>query len=168
MDEKTYHCLALSLGSRSGHQKDPLAHPSLWVTGQCVPAFVCPTARFRLSEEAKTLISSGCALRVGEESGRQAEKHGIRILSVFDDEYPHQLKEIFDLASGALLSWQPFRTVPSCHCRGGFTPLLSLWKRNNRKDQRSCLHWEYALSVVWLRGIDAHATGEPLRMEERR
>jgi DNA processing protein len=53
-------------------------------------------ARFQLSEEARAFISSGSALRAGEEAARQAEKQGIRILSVFDDEYPHQLKQIFD------------------------------------------------------------------------
>ena len=96
MDEKTYHCLALSLAPGLGTSR---IHSLIQACGSPANVFRLSSAqlpRFRLSDEAKTLISSGCALRAGEESGRQAEKQGIRILSVFDDEYPHQLKEIFD------------------------------------------------------------------------
>ncbi len=96
MDEKTYHCLSLSLVPGLGPRR---IHSLVKACGSPANVFrLSPAqlARFHLSEEARAFIASGCALRAGEEAVGQAEKQGIRILSVLDDEYPHQLKEIFD------------------------------------------------------------------------
>ncbi len=96
MDEITHHCLALSLVPGLGTTR---IHLLIQACGSPAHVFRLPPAqlaRFRLPEEARAFISSGCALRAGEEAARQAEKQGIRILSVFDDEYPHSLKQIFD------------------------------------------------------------------------
>ena len=96
MDETTYHCLALSLVPGLGTTRIQLL---IQACGSPAHVFRLPPAqlaRFRLPEEARAFISSGSALRAGEEAVSQAEKQGIRILSVFDDEYPHSLKQIFD------------------------------------------------------------------------
>ena len=96
MDEEAYHCLALSLVPGLGTRR---IHSLVKACGSPANVFrLSPAqlARFPISEEARAYIASGCALRAGEEVVGQAEKQGIRILSVLDDEYPHRLKEIFD------------------------------------------------------------------------
>ena len=96
MKQEAYHCLALSLVPGLGTRR---IHSLVKACGSPANVFrLSPgqLARFPISEEARAYIASGCALRAGEEVVGQAEKQGIRILSVLDDEYPHQLKEIFD------------------------------------------------------------------------
>jgi DNA processing protein len=96
MNEKAHHCLALSLVPGLGTTR---IHLLIQACGSLAHVFRLSPAQlvqFQLSEEARAFISSGGALRAGEEAARQAERQGIRILSVFDDEYPHPLKQIFD------------------------------------------------------------------------
>ena len=94
--EETYACLALSLvpglGTRCLNQlmhkcrnlKELLTSPP----GQVGPLF--------LSREIRTFISSGGARRAADQAIQDCSRKGIRILSVFDEEYPHLLKQIFD------------------------------------------------------------------------
>ncbi len=94
--EETYACLALSLvpglGTRClnqlvhkyGSPKELLRSP---------PGKV---GRFFLSREIRTFISSGGARRAADQAIQDSSEKGIRILSVFDEEYPHLLKQIFD------------------------------------------------------------------------
>jgi DNA processing protein len=94
--EETYACLALSLvpgmGTRCLNQlvhqyynpKDLLRIP---------PGRV---GRFSLSREIRNFVSSGRARRAADQAIGDSSKKGIRILSVFDKEYPHLLKHIFD------------------------------------------------------------------------
>ena len=96
MDEKTYHCLALSLVPGLGTRRIHLLVKACGSPANVFRLSPAQLARLHLSEEARAFIASGCALRAGEEAVGQAEKQGIRILSVLDDEYPPQLKEIFD------------------------------------------------------------------------
>ena len=96
MKEETYACLALSLvpglGMRCLNQlvpqyqklKELLRSPP----GQVAPCF--------LSREMRTFISSGEAGRAADQAIQDSSRQGIRIFSVFDKEYPHLLKQIFD------------------------------------------------------------------------
>ena len=96
MNEEAHHCLALSLVPGLGTKRIHLLMKACGSPANVFRLSPVQLARFQLSKEARAFIAGGCALRAGEEAARQAEKQGIRILSVFDDEYPHQLKEIFD------------------------------------------------------------------------
>ncbi len=96
MKEEAYHCLALSLVPGLGSTRIHLLIQACGSPAHVFRLSPAQLARVRLSEEARAFISNGGALRAGEEAARQAEKQGIRILSVFDDEYPHSLKQIFD------------------------------------------------------------------------
>jgi DNA processing protein len=94
--EETYDCLTLSLvpelGLRCLNQivrhhrdlKELLRHPPGKVD------------RFFLSREVRTFISSGRARRAADQAIQASSRKGIWILSVFDEEYPHLLKQIFD------------------------------------------------------------------------
>ncbi|MCH8819407.1 MAG: DNA-processing protein DprA, partial [Acidobacteria bacterium] len=52
--------------------------------------------RFFLSKEIRTFISSGGARRAADQAIQDSSQKGIWILSIFDEEYPHLLKQIFD------------------------------------------------------------------------
>lgn len=96
MKEETYACLALSLVPKLG----------LSCLNQMVHQCGNPTEllrfppgkvdRFFLSKEIRTFISSGGARRAADQAIQDSSQKGIWILSVFDEEYPHLLKQIFD------------------------------------------------------------------------
>ncbi len=157
MDEKTYHCLALSLVPGLGTSR---IHSLIQACGSPANVFRLSSAqlaRFRLSDEAKTLISSGCALRAGEESGRQAEKQGIRILSVFDDEYPHQLKEIFDPPLVLYCLGNPSELCRPAIAVVGSRRCSVYGKEITEKISRELSSLGICIVSGLARGIDAHA-----------
>ena len=157
MKKETYHCLALSLVPGPGTRR---IHSLIQACGSPAELFRLSSAqlaRLRLSEEAKTFISSGCALRAGEEAVRQAEKQGIRILSPFDDEYPDPLKQIFDpplvlhcLGNLSALSRPSIAVVGSRRC--------SVYgKEITEKISRELSSLGICIVSGLARGIDSHA-----------
>ena len=93
--EATYACLALSLvPGLSLRCLNQLVH-------KCSPTELLrfPPSRvgpFPLSRKIRAFISGGGARRAADRALKDTSKKGIRILSVFDEEYPHLLKQIFD------------------------------------------------------------------------
>jgi len=94
--EETYACLALSLvpglGMRCLNQLVP-QYQKLKELLRSPPGQV---ALCFLSREMRTFISSGEARRAADQAIQDSSRQGIRIFSVFDKEYPHLLKQIFD------------------------------------------------------------------------
>ena len=123
MKEETYHCLALSLIPGLGTRR---LHSLIQACGsptELLRLSPAQLAGFRLAEETRAFISKGCALRAGERALQQAQGKGICILSIFDDHYPHQLKQIFDpplvlycLGNPALLRRPSIAVVGSRRC----------------------------------------------------
>ena len=96
MNEQVFSCLALSLVPGLGTSR---LHQLIQECGspmELLKLSPAELARFQVSREARAFISSACALRAAEKAIQQANEKGIRLLSIFDDEYPHLLKQIFD------------------------------------------------------------------------
>ncbi|MEE2839643.1 MAG: hypothetical protein VYC91_03850 [Acidobacteriota bacterium] len=128
MKEETYACLVLSLvpglGMRCLNQFVPqyrkLKELLRFPPGQVGPSF--------LSREMCTFISSGEAGRAADQAIQNTSRQGIWILSVFNKEYLHLLKQIFDPPANSLRVWKPGGSVSTLGCRGRISSLLGLWK----------------------------------------
>ncbi|MDA2933743.1 DNA-processing protein DprA [Acidobacteria bacterium AH-259-D05] len=103
MKKETYACLALSLvpglGTRCLNQLIQKCGPP----NELLKLSSRKLAQLSLSDEIRAFISSGCALRAADQAIQDAKGRGIDILSIFDEEYPHLLKQIFD--PPAILYW---------------------------------------------------------------
>ena len=97
MKEETFHLLALTLIPGLGRSR---LHQLIQGCGSPTEAFQLSGAdlrrHFHLSPEIRGFIASGCALRAAENTLRDTRAKQIRILSLFDPEYPYLLKEIFE------------------------------------------------------------------------
>ena len=96
MRDETYYSLALALVPGLGISR---LHQIIKQCGSPVEVFKGPGVELRhlqLSHEIRSFISSGCALREAEKTMKETQEKQIRILSMFDCEYPHLLKEIFE------------------------------------------------------------------------
>ena len=123
MKEETFHCLALSMIPALGSRRLNSLIQACGSPSELLRLSPAQLARFQLTEESKAFISSGCALRAGEKALQQAREKGICILSIFDDRYPHRLKQIFDpplvlycLGNLALLCRPSIAVVGSRRC----------------------------------------------------
>ena len=123
MKEETYHCLALSLIPGLGTRRLNSLIQACGSPSELLRLSPARLAGFQLAEETKAFISKGCALRAGEKALQQAREKGISILSIFDDHYPHRLKQIFDpplvlycLGNLALLCRPSIAVVGSRRC----------------------------------------------------
>ncbi len=165
MKQEAYHCLALSLVPGLGTRRIHLLMKACGSPANVFRLSPAQLARLQLSEKARAFIASGCALRAGEEAVGQAEKQGIRILSVFDDEYPHQLKEIYDpplvlycLGNTSLLRRPAIAVVGSRRC--------SLYgKEITEKITRELSSLGICIVSGLARGIDAQAHRGALESE---
>ncbi|MEE8348857.1 MAG: DNA-processing protein DprA [Acidobacteriota bacterium] len=96
MNEETYACLALSLVPGMGRQ---CLHQILQRCGDPRDFLRNPprkVGRVSLSREIHTFLSSGRARRTADQVIGDSSRKGIKILSAFDAEFPHLLKQIFD------------------------------------------------------------------------
>lgn len=96
MNEQKLHLLALSLIPGLGCVG---SHRLIERYQEAAAIFSLPAGeigRLRLSSEAKSMICSGLARRLAEQTMEMTRKQGIHILSFFDPEYPQMLKQIFD------------------------------------------------------------------------
>lgn len=96
MDDEVLSCVALTLipglGTTRLHQ---LLH-HLESPGQLLRLPAHELARLRISKEARAYITSPYAYEAAQEVVRNAERKGVKVLSIFDAEYPFLLKQIFD------------------------------------------------------------------------
>ena len=96
MDDEVLSCVALTLipglGTTRLHQ---LLH-HLESPGQLLRLPAHELARLGISKEARAYITSPYAYAAAQEVVRNAERKGVKVLSIFDAEYPFLLKQIFD------------------------------------------------------------------------
>lgn len=97
MKDATFHLLALTLVPGLGRSR---LHQFIRRCGSPGDAFRFSRAElgshFPLSREIRGFITSGCALQAAERTLKETKAGRIRILSLFDEQYPHLLKEIFE------------------------------------------------------------------------
>ena len=94
--EETYACLVLSLVPGLGLRRLNQLVSKFSNIKDVVRVPPRKVGRLFLSREIRAFISSGKARRAADQAIGNSSKKGIRILSVFDEEYPHLLKQIFD------------------------------------------------------------------------
>lgn len=97
MKDQAFYGLALTLVPGLGVSR---LHQLLRRCGSSLEVFKLSRAElgqsFQLAHEVQAFIAGGCALRAAEKVLQETRAKQIRILSLFDDEYPQLLKEIFE------------------------------------------------------------------------
>lgn len=97
MKDQTLYCLALSLVPGLGLSR---LHQMVRRCGSAGEVFKLGRSelghRFQLPSEIQAFVAGGAALQAAEKTLKETRERKICILSLFDDRYPHLLKEIFE------------------------------------------------------------------------
>lgn len=96
MNSQILECLALTLVPGLGTTRILGLLKRYGSAGEILRLPAAELRRLNLSAEIRDCLSTGYARRLAEETVRVAEKKGIRIICLFDPEYPWLLKQIYD------------------------------------------------------------------------
>ncbi len=157
MNQKTLDLLALSLSPGLGTIRLNRLLMRIGGPAEILSLSARHLARLGLSAETRVYIKNGCARRDAENVVEYVEKHGIELLSPFEEHYPMLLKEIAD--PPAILYCQgDVRTLSKCSVAVVGSRHCTVYGRGvARKLSRELA--ELGLNIVsgMARGIDAES-----------